>query len=87
VCGWRQVGGVSEMFLPDDRVERVKLRRGFIRQAIKHGYDIVPMFHFGQSRLFRYRFPSASPADDHQAGLYGSAHKTIRAPRSSLSPP
>jgi hypothetical protein len=53
------VGGVSEMFLPDDRVERVKLRRGFIRQAIKHGYDIVPMFHFGQSRLFRYRFPSA----------------------------
>jgi hypothetical protein len=52
------VGGVSEMFLPDDRVERVKLRRGFIRQAIKHGYDIVPMFHFGQSRLFRYRFPT-----------------------------
>lgn len=35
------MGGVAEMFLLDEEREQVLLRRGFIREAIKNGIDIM----------------------------------------------
>lgn len=41
------VGGVAEMFTACDEAEVVLLRSGFIREAVRNGFDIVPVFHFG----------------------------------------
>jgi hypothetical protein len=41
------VGGVHEMFLASGEEELVHLRSGFIREAIKHHFHIVPVFTFG----------------------------------------
>lgn len=32
----------------------VKLRKGFIREALRHGYTLCPMFHYGNDRLYRF---------------------------------
>ena len=37
----------------DDEEEMVLLRWGFIREALRNGFDLTPCFHFGNSRLFR----------------------------------
>lgn len=29
------------------------LRRGFIREAIKNGYDIIPIYHFNLTKILR----------------------------------
>lgn len=49
------VGGVAEMFLINNEKEKVYLKkhRGFVREAIKHGADLVPVFCFGNSRLLK----------------------------------
>ncbi len=47
----KQVGGVAEMFLLDDEREQVLMRRGFIREAIKNGIDIMYVCRIvGQTR-------------------------------------
>jgi hypothetical protein len=51
-------GGIAEMFLADDcdpHVEKIMLndRKGFIRLALQNGSQIVPMFCFGASHLFK----------------------------------
>lgn len=48
------VGGVAEMFLISGEEEKVYLKKhkGFVREAIKNGADLVPVFCYGNSRLF-----------------------------------
>uniref|UniRef100_I2CR10 Acyltransferase n=1 Tax=Nannochloropsis gaditana (strain CCMP526) TaxID=1093141 RepID=I2CR10_NANGC len=48
------VGGVAEMFLVGGDKERLYLKKhkGFIREAIKNGADVVPVFCYGNSKLF-----------------------------------
>lgn len=38
----------------DDETLTIKLRKGFIREALIHGYALCPMFHFGNDRLYRF---------------------------------
>merc|ERR1712146_502190 len=51
------VGGVAEMFLQSQKVERIKMRKGFIREAIRNGYDIVPVYYFGHTNIFSFFGP------------------------------
>lgn len=55
-------GGFEELMLMEDGADvvYVKHRKGFINLAIRHGYDIVPVFLFGESKLFRNRIPLPS---------------------------
>jgi diacylglycerol O-acyltransferase 2, plant len=54
-------GGIAEMFwtypqpgcLPDEEYAVVKSRKGFVRLAVKYGANLVPVFVFGGSQLFR----------------------------------
>ncbi len=50
----KKVGGVAEMFLVGGEKERLYLKKhkGFVREAIKNGADLVPVFCFGNSKLF-----------------------------------
>jgi hypothetical protein len=38
----------------DEEKETLQLRKGFIREALRNGYDLVPMFHFGNTRMYRW---------------------------------
>ena len=44
------------MFLYDEHKEIIKLknRKGFVRIAVEAGADLVPCYHFGNSRLFKW---------------------------------
>lgn len=55
-------GGFEEVMLMQDGADvvYVKHRKGFINLALKHGYDIVPVFLFGESKLLRNRIPLPS---------------------------
>ena len=49
-------GGIAEMTLPQTPgVERLYLRkrRGFVRLALAHGREIVPVYCFGETRVFK----------------------------------
>jgi 2-acylglycerol O-acyltransferase 2 len=48
-------GGIAEIFMVDDHKERimVKDRKGFIRLAVEEGVPIVPIYHFGNTLLFK----------------------------------
>lgn len=50
------VGGIAEMYLQHPDFERIKLldRKGFVRIAIEHGADILPVYMFGASRLMNF---------------------------------
>lgn len=47
-------GGIAEMYLVNRKTEAIylKLRRNTIKAAIEEGANIVPIFFFGNSRLF-----------------------------------
>jgi len=57
-------GGIAEMFWgyprpdcsPDREYALLKGRRGFVRLAIKHGLQLVPVFVFGSSKIFKRYF-------------------------------
>ena len=51
------VGGVAEMFLQSEKAENIKMRKGFIREAIRNGYDIVPVYYFGHTNIFSFFGP------------------------------
>lgn len=48
--------GIAGMFLSEDDCEVIKIkeRKGFVRIAVEAGADILPCFHFGNSRLFKF---------------------------------
>jgi 1-acyl-sn-glycerol-3-phosphate acyltransferase len=56
-------GGVQECIYmqPGVEVAYLKNRRGFIRLALEAGAPIVPVFAFGQSKMFRYLRPLLDP--------------------------
>ena len=47
------------MFLVHDKEERVLVRKGFIREALRNGMDVVPVYHFNHTRIFRYLVPES----------------------------
>lgn len=49
-------GGIAEMYLVDDHAEVIKIkdRKGFVRVAVEHGTEIIPVYHFGNSQLFKW---------------------------------
>ncbi len=53
------VGGIAEMYLQHKDFERIKLldRKGFVRIAVEHGADIVPLYTFGASQLLSFGPP------------------------------
>lgn len=53
------VGGVAEIFLQNGATEQLQLRKGFIREALRNGYDLVPMFHFGATRMYQFIGPAS----------------------------
>eukprot|EP00877_Chromochloris_zofingiensis_P004273 jgi/Chrzof1/13847/Cz08g14220.t1_DGAT2A[v5.2] len=48
-------GGIAEMYILEEHAETVKIkdRKGFVRIAVEKGVPIVPVYHFGNSQLFR----------------------------------
>jgi hypothetical protein len=46
-------GGIAEMFMLDDDNERIFLRKrfGFVKVALEAGASLVPIYHFGASRV------------------------------------
>jgi len=47
-------GGVEEVVLNDQGVERAYImkRKGFVKYALQYGFDIVPIYHFGETELY-----------------------------------
>mmetsp|Transcript_124166 Transcript_124166/g.397138 ORF Transcript_124166/g.397138 Transcript_124166/m.397138 type:complete len:364 (-) Transcript_124166:63-1154(-) len=47
-------GGIHEQLATDPHQERAFFppKLGFVRQAIKHGVPLVPVYHFGENQLF-----------------------------------
>lgn len=39
------------MFLCSAHEDRVLVRRGFIREALKNGMDVVPVYHFNHTQV------------------------------------
>lgn len=48
-------GGIHEQLATDHKRERIffPAKLGFVRQAIKHGVPLVPVYDFGENQLFR----------------------------------
>lgn len=53
-------GGIAEMFLWEQDREAIKImdRKGFVRIAVESGTPIVPVYHFGNSKLFSWVAPN-----------------------------
>jgi hypothetical protein len=49
-------GGIAEMYLIDSAAEVIKIlgRKGFVRIAVEHGVPLLPVYHFGNSRLLNF---------------------------------
>uniref|UniRef100_A0A383W0X4 Acyltransferase n=1 Tax=Tetradesmus obliquus TaxID=3088 RepID=A0A383W0X4_TETOB len=65
-------GGIAEMFMSEESHEEIKLRdrKGFVRIAVEAGADLVPCYHFGNSRLFGWGPKSLEPlARRHRVAL------------------
>lgn len=47
-------GGIAEMYVINDKTESIyfKKRRGTVKAAIQEGAHIIPLFSFGNSKLF-----------------------------------
>lgn len=52
-------GGIAEMYLQHPDFERIKLldRKGFVRIAIEHGADLLPVYMFGASKMMNFGPP------------------------------
>jgi hypothetical protein len=49
------VGGFDEMLMDstDEDLLFLRNRKGFVKMAITHGYDLVPVYVFGETQLYR----------------------------------
>ncbi|XP_053121937.1 2-acylglycerol O-acyltransferase 3 [Hemicordylus capensis] len=59
------VGGAAESLdcAPGEQRVRLRGRRGFVRLALQHGADLVPVYSFGENDIFRQlQFPEGSLA-------------------------
>lgn len=47
-------GGIDEVVLTDPNYERVYLKKrfGFVKLALENGYDLVPVYHLGETQMF-----------------------------------
>uniref|UniRef100_A0A670KJF7 Acyltransferase n=1 Tax=Podarcis muralis TaxID=64176 RepID=A0A670KJF7_PODMU len=57
------VGGASEMLdtVPGEHRIHLHRRKGFVRLALQHGADLVPVYTFGENDIYRLiRFPEGS---------------------------
>nr|XP_028560065.1 2-acylglycerol O-acyltransferase 3-like [Podarcis muralis] len=66
------VGGESEMLdsFPGEQHIRLHGRKGFVRLALQHGADLVPVYTFGENDIYRQiRFPEGSFARRFQLGF------------------
>lgn len=56
-------GGVEEVVLSSSDVERayIQNRKGFVKYAIQFGYDLVPVYHFGETQLYSLLWPFDVP--------------------------
>jgi len=56
-------GGVEEVVLNDPSVERAYImkRKGFVKYALQYGFDLVAIYHFGETELFDIIWPFATP--------------------------
>ncbi|KAJ7313348.1 hypothetical protein JRQ81_004640 [Phrynocephalus forsythii] len=57
------VGGASESLdcTPGEQRVHLRGRRGFVRLALQHGADLVPVYSFGENSIFwQVRFPEGS---------------------------
>ncbi|XP_060137967.1 2-acylglycerol O-acyltransferase 3 [Zootoca vivipara] len=66
------VGGAAESLdcAPGEQRVRLHGRRGFVRLALQHGADLVPVYTFGENDIFRQiRFPEGSCARRLQLGF------------------
>ena len=52
-------GGVEEVVLtsPDHERAYINARKGFIKYALQFGYDLVPVYHFGETQMFHPIYP------------------------------
>jgi len=52
-------GGVEEVVLGDQHHERLFLRhrKGFVKYALTMGYDLLPVYHFGETQLYTICWP------------------------------
>ena len=60
------VGGFEEMLRTktDREVIFLKNRRGFLKQAIKNGYTVIPVYCFGESLIYRNRIELSNSMRD-----------------------
>ena len=60
------VGGFEEMLRTrsDKEILYLKKRRGFLKQAIKNGYAVVPVYCFGESQIYRNRIELSNEMRD-----------------------
>jgi len=52
-------GGVEEVVLasPDHERSFLSSRKGFVKYALQFGYDLVPVYHLGETQMFRPLYP------------------------------
>lgn len=55
-------GGTQEANLTETQREILYLKPGFIKYCLQHNYNVVPIFHFGESSLYQpLRIPTQKP--------------------------
>ena len=57
---WIAIGGAAEAFLSTPSSYKLKLatRKGFVKMALKTGASLVPVFSFGETKLFEQKRPT-----------------------------
>jgi len=52
-------GGIDEVCLADQTKERIyiKHRQGFVKYALQYGYDLIPIYHLGETFLYDALWP------------------------------
>jgi len=56
-------GGVEEVVLASPMAERayIRKRKGFVKYAMEFGYDLLPLYHMGETQMYRLMWPFGEP--------------------------